>query len=102
MTNDDEGQYWAEMQAEAQAAEAEAAMAAEAEYQQEIERQLTAGQMSDIQCPKCGCRTLINRRGDVWCSFVGGTNEAACDYSTKMLPEEIQKLVSKHFWELLA
>jgi hypothetical protein len=34
---DDEGQYWAQMQAEAAAHEAEAAMAAEAEYRQEQE-----------------------------------------------------------------
>lgn len=35
--HDDEGQHWAQMQAEAEAAEAEASMAAEAEYQQEME-----------------------------------------------------------------
>lgn len=37
MSNDDDGQYWAQIQAEAEAAEAEASMAAEAEYANAME-----------------------------------------------------------------
>jgi hypothetical protein len=39
MTNDDEGQYWAEMQGQAAAHEAEQAAADAAEYEQEMERE---------------------------------------------------------------
>ena len=35
--------------------------------------------MSDLRCPRCGCALNTNGRF-VWCSFVGGRSERACDY----------------------
>lgn len=30
----------------------------------------TTGYPSDERCPLCGCRLLVNKRGDRWCSFI--------------------------------
>lgn len=38
------------------------------------------GHMSDKKCPRCGCALLINRRGDEWCSLVGGVSSAGCTF----------------------
>lgn len=89
MTNDDEGQYWAEMQAEAAAHEAEQAAADAAEYEQEMERQKSIGEMTDKRCPECGCRLLENQKGDLWCSFVGGNKEPACGYHSKVAGKKV-------------
>ena len=38
------------------------------------------GNWIEEKCPKCGCSLLGNRRGQKWCSFVGGVSVPACDY----------------------
>ena len=32
------------------------------------------------RCPRCRSKTLINRDGKRWCSFVGGAGESACSW----------------------
>lgn len=36
------------------------------------------GHISDKNCPRCGCKLLINARGQEWCSFVGGATARPC------------------------
>lgn len=38
------------------------------------------GHLSEKRCPKCGSVCLENKRGDIWCSFIGGNSIPACDY----------------------
>jgi hypothetical protein len=41
------------------------------------------GHFSEERCPECGSHLLVNKKGDKWCSFVGGNVEAACAYGFK-------------------
>ncbi len=38
------------------------------------------GNWTEERCPKCGSHLLANKRGDKWCSFIGGTSIPPCDY----------------------
>lgn len=47
------------------------------------------GEWDGGRCPRCGCSTLSNKRGDRWCSFVGGGIERPCTWG---LDEKIAEL----------
>ena len=35
------------------------------------------------RCPKCGCPLITNQKA-VWCTFVGGRTEKACDFNLSL------------------
>lgn len=41
------------------------------------------GHFTNEICPKCGAHLLKNKRGDKWCSWIGGNYIAGCDYGTE-------------------
>jgi len=40
------------------------------------------------RCPKCCSTILLNQRGDVWCTFIGGGKDPSCDYRGTVKLEE--------------
>lgn len=48
--------------------------------QKDDEQDALVGNFIEERCPKCGSHLLANKRGDKWCSFIGGVSVAACDY----------------------
>jgi len=44
--------------------------------------------IASIKCPKCGSTLLLNQRGEVWCSFIGGRKEPSCAYKGRIKIEE--------------
>jgi uncharacterized Zn finger protein (UPF0148 family) len=38
------------------------------------------GEVISDRCPRCGCFLLQNKRGNVWCTFVGGRGTPPCTY----------------------
>lgn len=34
----------------------------------------------EVPCPRCGAILRVNTEGQVWCSFIGGRDEKACNF----------------------
>ena len=52
---------------------------------QNINEQDYIGEFSDKKCPKCGASLLINKLGDLWCSF------PECDYGCEEVMEYLRE-----------